>query len=140
MTTSLVEGANPVVGELVIRREYDVMLAEIRRRLESAGLRVQQSFDLRSALLEVLNCRCPHHGTARCTCQYGVLLVYGQGGGPATLQAHGRDGLFWLTLAPASFPQIPRDLESAIVQALTNLGLVDASQWTDRDAAVAASD
>ena len=41
------------------------------------GLHVVRSFDLRSALTPRVNCDCPHHGTAQCTCQFVVLLVYG---------------------------------------------------------------
>ena len=41
------------------------------------GLHVVRSFDLRSALTPHVNCDCPHHGTAQCTCQFVVLLIYG---------------------------------------------------------------
>ena len=126
--------------EMVIRRKYGVMLAEIRRSLESAGLRVQQSFDLRSALTLAPHCHCPHHGTEQCNCQYGVLLAYGQGAGPATLLVHGRDELVWLTVASASSSPSTRDLESAIVRALAGLGLAEPNERTDLGVASAASD
>lgn len=45
--------------------------------LTRRGLYVVRSFDLRSALTLNVECDCPHHGTAQCTCQFVVLLVYG---------------------------------------------------------------
>ncbi len=58
------------------------------------GFRVVRSFDLRSALAPLAahsDCECPHHGTAKCTCQFVVLLVYGASGAPAVVTAHSRD-------------------------------------------------
>jgi len=63
------------------------------------GFRVIRSFDLRSALAPLAahaGCDCPHHGTAQCTCQFVVLLVYddpstGSGSAPAVVTAHSRD-------------------------------------------------
>jgi hypothetical protein len=39
-------------------------------------IRLERSFDLRSALHDQSDCPCPHHGTEQCTCQYVVLLAY----------------------------------------------------------------
>ncbi len=60
--------------------------------LTGRGLLVIRSFDLRSALAADVACECPHHGTARCTCQYVVLLVYGDAVQPVVLTLHCRDG------------------------------------------------
>lgn len=64
--------------------------------LTRRGLRVVRSFDLRSAMATHADCECPHHGTAQCTCQFVVLLVYGDpstvpGGAPVVITAHSRD-------------------------------------------------
>ena len=67
--------------------------------LARRGFRVVRSFDLRSALAPLAahaDCECPHHGTAQCTCQFVVLLAYGDpstvsGGAPAVITAHSRD-------------------------------------------------
>ena len=75
--------------------------------LARRGFRVVRSFDLRSALAPLAahaDCECPHHGTAQCTCQFVVLLVYGDpsaepalslskgsGGAPVVITAHSRD-------------------------------------------------
>ncbi len=59
--------------------------------LTRRGFRVVRSFDLRSAMAAHADCECPHHGTAKCTCQFVVLLVYGESGAPAVVTAHSRD-------------------------------------------------
>ncbi len=64
--------------------------------LTRRGFRVVRSFDLRSAMATHADCECPHHGTAQCTCQFVVLLVYGNastgpGGAPVVVTAHSRD-------------------------------------------------
>src|SRR5574341_176901 len=64
--------------------------------LTRRGFRVIRSFDLRSAMAAHADCECPHHGTAQCTCQFVVLLVYGNastgsGGAPVVVTAHSRD-------------------------------------------------
>jgi len=59
------------------------------------GIRLERSFDLRSALNDHPDCPCPHHGTAQCTCQYVVLLAYEEAASasPAVLTAHECDGI-----------------------------------------------
>lgn len=59
-----------------------------RRGLERHGLHVVRSFDLAAGQSDA--CGCPDHGTARCTCQYSVLLVYPPIGAPAVITVHGR--------------------------------------------------
>jgi hypothetical protein len=58
------------------------------------GLSVVRSFDLQTARSELHDptaCTCPYHGTDRCTCQYIVFLVYGDGEDPLSLVVHGHD-------------------------------------------------
>lgn len=59
--------------------------------LTRRGFRVVRSFDLRSAIAVHADCECPHHGTAKCTCQFVVLLVYGESSAPIVITAHSRD-------------------------------------------------
>jgi hypothetical protein len=66
--------------------------------LESLGMRVHRTFDLRSALAALPDCGCPYHGTSQCTCQYAVLLVYGEAASPVEVVAHGRDGWTWVAV------------------------------------------
>ena len=61
------------------------------RVLTRRGFQVVRSFDLRSAQAAHVDCACPYHGTAECTCQYVVLLVYAPSGALAVLTLHGRD-------------------------------------------------
>ena len=80
-----------------IEMDCQVVVQALTQALEAQGMRVYRSFDLRTALAALPNCGCPHHGTERCTCQYAVLLVYGDAPSPALVAAHGRDG--WTRLA-----------------------------------------
>jgi hypothetical protein len=88
-----------VQHEVILSGACAESVAAIRRELGRAGFRVEQSFDLRSALTLVPNCPCPHHGTARCDCQYTVLLIYGPAPTPVTLVVHGHDHRCWIGLA-----------------------------------------
>ena len=64
------------------------------------GLRVVRSFDLRSALAGHSDCDCPYHGTARCTCQFAVLLVYGKTGAPVVVTIHSHDAQARVRIVP----------------------------------------
>ena len=76
--------------------------------LSVRGLHVVRSFDLQAARAGASACNCPHHGTARCTCSYVVLLVYGAGGPPAVVTAHSCDTRTYLEIAldPNSLPDV----------------------------------
>ncbi len=76
----------------------------LAQALEIQGMRVYRSFDLRNALASLPECDCPHHGTEQCTCQYAVLLVYGDASSPVQVVAHGRDGRTWLKILKADHP------------------------------------
>ena len=69
----------------------DVVAAALTSALRRSALQVVRSFDLHSALATHADCECPHHGTALCTCQYVVLLVYGEAAEPLVLTAHSND-------------------------------------------------
>jgi hypothetical protein len=79
-------------------RPYHELLPWLKQRLSRAGLLVIQTFDLKSARVDLEDCPCPHHGTSKCDCQMMVLLVYGKAPEPATLILHGNDGQSWLSL------------------------------------------
>ena len=115
---------NQNVQLVTIQADCEEATAQAVQILSSAGLQVVRSFDLRSARSDHAECTCPHHGTAQCTCQFVVLLVYGQSGRPVTLVAHGQDGQTWLSLV--DIPQQPADMKLAtkIAQALSPASVV----------------
>ena len=104
---------------VILQADCEEAATQAVQLLSSAGLRVMRSFDLRSARADHAECTCPHHGTAQCTCQFIVFLVYGQSSAPVTLVAHGHDGQTWLSLVDT--PQQPADMKLAarIAQALS---------------------
>ena len=79
---------------VTFERLSDQVIAAITTTLSQRGYQVVRSFDLQSARANHLgDCPCPHHGTALCTCQYVVLLVYpltraGQANPPHVLTLH----------------------------------------------------
>ncbi len=77
--------------------DCQVAVALLVRALEAQRMRVYCSFNLRTALAGLSECGCPYHGTSQCTCQYAVLLVYGDAPAPVRVVAHGRDG--WVRLS-----------------------------------------
>ena len=78
--------------------------------LTRRGFRVVRSFDLRSAMAAHADCECPHHGTAKCTCQFVVLLVYGESGAPTVVTAHSRDAQVQVQIArPTGTGEAVRD-------------------------------
>ena len=62
---------------IVFACEGETAAKAVTAALTRRDFSVVRSFDLRSALAAHTNCECPHHGTAQCTCQFVVLLVYG---------------------------------------------------------------
>jgi hypothetical protein len=116
------------------------MAASIRQVLHDAGFRIEQSFDLRSALALIPNCTCPHHGTALCDCQYSVMLVYGPDSSvPITLVTHGRDEQCWLALADPPDGRAASGLEAEIVQALAVACLITLNEAGDATPSVSAA-
>lgn len=90
--------------------------------LEKGGLQVVRSFDLVGPGPDA--CRCPHHGTPRCTCQYSVLLVYPAAGPPAAITVHAYAGRTRLEIAldpntRADAGLVGRILESLVQTART---------------------
>ncbi|OGO67069.1 MAG: hypothetical protein A2Z37_16960 [Chloroflexi bacterium RBG_19FT_COMBO_62_14] len=72
----------------------DAAVRRVIQELMAAGLQVSRSFDLQSAhesLADPDECACPYHGTARCTCQYIVLLAHPEGSDPVAIELHGHD-------------------------------------------------
>ena len=115
---------NQNVQLVTIQVDCEEATTQATQLLSSAGLQVVRSFDLRSARMAHAECTCPHHGTAECTCQFVVLLVYAQGGAPMSLVVHGHDGQAWLSFVDT--PQQPADMKLAakIAQALSPASFV----------------
>jgi hypothetical protein len=87
------------------------------------GIRLERSFDLRSALNDQPACPCPHHGTAQCTCQYVVLLAYEEAASaPPVLTVHECDGITRVhTATGQSGERLSWSLLAALDEALTSV-------------------
>lgn len=114
-----------VSGTILFEAWDETALQAVTAALGRQGLRVIRSFDLRSVLAAHAEhaassgeCDCPYHGTAQCTCQFVVLLVYGGAGPPVAVTAHGRDGRARLRLVQdamaAPDPRLAKQVLSAL--------------------------
>ncbi len=125
--------------EFIVNQTCNEIVPIVQRELATAGFRVEQSFDLRSALTLVPNCTCPHHGTALCDCQYHVLLVYGPAPVPASVIVHGRDHQCWIALAEDPNGSVATRLTADIVRSLARVHLITIDQANDAPRQAAAS-
>jgi hypothetical protein len=97
-------------GDFTFDSDGEAAAQTVTAALTRHGLRVVRTFDLRSALAGHAgheagswDCTCPYHGTADCTCQFIVLLVYGEAGAPVVINAHSHDAQTQVRIAhPAS--------------------------------------
>jgi hypothetical protein len=128
-----------VQREFTVDGACDEIVAAIRRELVAACFRVEQSFDLRSALALVPNCTCPRHGTSLCDCQYNVLLIYGQALTPASLIVHGHDHQCWIALADDPHGRDAPQLEADILRTLAVARLIPMDESDDAALQTAAS-
>jgi nitrous oxide reductase accessory protein NosL len=79
--------------------DCEIAVEAATSRLGRLGLRVLRSFDLSTAAcVSDPDMPCPHHGTSPCDCQLVVLLVYGEGGPPVSVVAHGHDQQTWFSV------------------------------------------
>jgi hypothetical protein len=92
--------------------------------LTQRGLYVVRSFDLRSALAAHTDCECPHHGTAQCTCQFIVLLIYGDAPQPVTLTIHFRDERTQAQIVHDATTHPNPHLAEQVMAALVEVGLL----------------
>lgn len=103
---------------VVLRSPCDQVITWAAHRLEQAGFRTIQTFDLKTARLAHLDCPCPHHGMAQCSCQMVVLLVYHGASSPTTLIIHGNQEMSWCYLINSPQQPIDQPREKEIQAAL----------------------
>ncbi len=84
----MVQGAAPF---LILYEDCNQMIKTATHLLTHAGFTVVASFDLQTACAKPMGCTCPQHGTDFCTCQFAILLVYGEDAIPASLVLQGND-------------------------------------------------
>jgi hypothetical protein len=76
---------------ILFKADAETVAQTITALLTRPGYQVIRTFDLRSVLGAQPNNVCPCHGTVPCTCQFVVLRVYADTGGPVVVIAHGHD-------------------------------------------------
>ena len=98
----------------VFDHSCDEAVARAKCALENSGLRVMISFDSHLTRMAKTSVACPHHGADTCDCRIVILLVYDEGGQPATLLAHGQDGATWISMVDTPGQRPPTGLEKGI--------------------------
>lgn len=99
---------------LTLTHPFRDVFAWTTRQLNSAGLQVEQTFDLQVARVSHGGCSCPHHGTEQCSCQMVVLLVRSEDTEPLTLILHGNDGETNLTIVNLAGKHANLNLDTTI--------------------------
>jgi hypothetical protein len=110
-------------SDLTLASSCEQTIAMLISTMALHGIRLERSFDLRTALHDQPDCPCPHHGTAQCTCQYVVLLAYegAASAPPAVLTAHECDGFTRVRVAAGQAGErLSWPLLAALDEALTN--------------------
>ncbi len=77
-----------------VQLTWEETIERLEAFFQEADLQVVRSFDLQTAregLRDPAACPCPHHGTARCSCQYLVFLLYTSEPEPLAVVVHGYD-------------------------------------------------
>ena len=105
--------------EIALELPWNETVRRVVEIMNSAGMQVVRSFNLRSARALIPDCACPHHNTTECDCQYIVLLVYGIDMIPMTLVVHGYDGLSWVLLADNAHQADNHQSKSTMIQLLS---------------------
>ena len=105
---------------LVIENTCTQVLTLVNEKLTEAGFRTVQTFNLQTARLAHLGCKCPHHGTSDCNCQMVILLVYGKQEDPATLIIHSQDEKTGVSLSSPMGDHATQNLGSAIRRILVS--------------------
>ena len=123
---------NAMSENVLIASDAETAARAASAALTRQGFRVMHSFDLRSAMAAHADCACPYHGTAQCTCQFIVLLVYceasprdGKAGDPVVVTAHSRSDQARLQVVRDEMtcpdPQLAAQVMSALVEARVTL-------------------
>jgi hypothetical protein len=108
----------------------------LKDRLAALGLLVIRSFDLQAARsVQENRCVCPHHGTNSCTCQWVVLLVYGNCPEPLTLILDGQEGRTWLNVVDQpgqrADPHLAQRIFATVDAEMVNIVAIDQDGQAD---------
>ena len=102
----------------MLNRPCHEALAWAKAQLSQTGLRVLQTFDLKTARYALADEPCPYHETSICDCQMVILLIYGMTDDPAILILQGSDGKTWFSLENNSLYKMDLFMCACIEEAL----------------------
>ena len=112
---------------LTVAGTSEATILAVNAVLGRQGIRVVRSFDLRQAITAHEDeCQCPYHGTIHCTCQFVVLLAYGDDADPVVITAHTHADATHLRALPGSNTPPHRAVHARVDGALRSLNWRDA--------------
>lgn len=109
--------------DILFKSDSETVVQTVTAMLTQQGCRVVRSFDLRSVLAAQPERACPCHGTSPCTCQYAVLLVYGDAAKPVSIIVHGHDKEVRLQLVRDPSARPDSELAARVGAALVEVAL-----------------
>ncbi len=117
--------------DLILASSCEQTIAMLTSTMTLHGIRLERSFDLRSALHDQPDCPCPYYGTTQCTCQYVVLLAYETASPPTVITAHECDGITRVRVSAGEMGgRLSWSLLAALDEALTLRGIADVPERT----------
>lgn len=112
---------------ILFKADAETAVRTVTALLSRQGYRLIRTFDLRSALGAQPNRVCPCHGTIPCTCQFVVLQVCADTGGPVVVIAHGHDTETSLRMVEDPLagpnPELALQVMAVIIEAVLSQGV-----------------
>jgi hypothetical protein len=110
--------------QMTVAAPWQPILRQLVRRLTERGLVARKTFDLqlaRRSLSISKEMSCPHHGSARCTCQYLVLQINRGSGSPSFVVLHGYDNSTMVALLSAAGEKVDGGIATELCKALEHV-------------------
>lgn len=121
---NMIGGKKPL---FLLNEDCQVLTKLVIEQVRAVGVQTVCSFDLEAVRSSSSGFCCPTHGTAHCTCQLVILLIFGTITGPLTMTMEGVDHQTWVYLEPGQGvieEQVDPSLITALFQAFNNKGLL----------------
>lgn len=123
----MIGGRKPL---FLLNADCQVLAKLVIEQVQAAGMQTVCSFDLEAVRSSSSGFYCPTHGTAHCTCQLVILLIFGTFTGPLTMTMEGMDHQTWIYLEPGQGvieEKVNPSLITALFQAFNNKDILSHS-------------
>ena len=118
----MIGGRKPL---FLLNEDCQILVKLVIEQVRAVGMQTVCSFDLEAVRARNSGFCCPTHGTAHCTCQMVILLIFNSYTVPLTMTMEGLDHQTWIYLEPGQGvleEQVDPSLITALFQAFNNKG------------------